>query len=37
MGDDSRGNPCWKVYVTPRMILASLYEVNIDNHFVRVD
>jgi len=37
MGEDSQGNPCWQVYVTPRMILASLYEVNLDNHFVRVD
>ena len=36
MGEDSRGNPLWKVYVSPRMILASIYEVNLDNHFVRI-
>ncbi len=37
LGEDSQGNVCWKVYVTPKMIFVSLYEINLNNHFVRVD
>lgn len=36
VGEDSRGNLIWKVYVSPRMILVSIYEVNLDNHFERI-